>query len=257
MASDARHETGKGTGAGSARGDGAAVRVYDELRREIISFERAPGSVLSRATLEKQYAVSQTPIREALQMLDQDGLVQVFPQSRTVVSRIDVQQLNETHFLRVAVEVEVAWRLAVSPNEDVVSRARAIVQMQKALLGDTEQSELFHDLDRTFHRTLFDGVGVGSIQKMLSRRLGHLLRCQQLDLPSKGKMAMIVSDHEAILNAIASGDQAAATEAVRRHLSGTINRVDTLRAKHPDFFTDGKTWPVWTSADWADTGSVE
>lgn len=252
MASDTGRDAVKVPG--GARGDGAAIRVYDELRREIISFERAPGSVLSRATLEKQYAVSQTPIREALQMLDQDGLVQVFPQSRTVVSRIDVQQLNETHFLRVAVEVEVVWRLAASPREDVVARARAILQMQKALMNDTDQPELFQDLDRSFHQTLFDAVGVGTIQKMLARRLGHLLRCQKLDLPSQGKMAMIVADHEAILNAIASGDQTAAAEAVRRHLSGTINRVDALRAAHPDFFTDGKTWPVLT---WAETGSDE
>ncbi|WP_323770847.1 GntR family transcriptional regulator [Antarctobacter sp.] len=254
MASDTGHERGKGTA--SARSDGAATRVYDELRREIISFERAPGSVLSRATLEKQYSVSQTPIREALQMLDQDGLVQVFPQSRTLVSRIDVQQLNETHFLRVAVEVEVAWRLAAAPRDDVIARARAIVQMQKALLGDIDQAELFHDLDRSFHKTLFDAVGVGSIQQILARRLGHLLRCQQLDLPSQGKMATIVADHEAILNAISVGDQVAATEAVRRHLSGTINRVDALRAQHPDFFTDGKTWPVWSTTDESNAGAA-
>lgn len=232
-----------------SRSDGAVARVYEELRREIISFERAPGAVLSRAKLEKQYAVSQTPIREALQMLEQDGLIQVFPQSRTQVSRIDVQQLNETHFLRVSVEVEVVWRLAAAPPPDMVARARAIVQMQQALLDGVGQAEMFNDLDRSFHKTLFDAVGVGSIQRILARRLGHLLRCQQLDLPSKGKMATIVADHEAILTGISSGDQEAATHAMRRHLSGTINRVEALRVQHPDYFTDGETWPVWTTAN--------
>ncbi|MBV6634365.1 MAG: GntR family transcriptional regulator, partial [Mameliella sp.] len=160
------------------------------------------------------------------------------PKSGTVVNRIDVDQLYETQFLRIAVETEVVRRLALAPQPTILARARAIVRMQETLVGDTEQMGMFNELDRAFHRTLFAGVGMTNLQQMLVRRMGHLLRCQRLDLPSEGKMADIVDHHKRILAGIEAGDAEAATEAMRSHLSGTISRLDVLRARFPDHFSD-------------------
>lgn len=225
------------TGQGGVAAVSAAQRVYDALRRQIIGLEMPPGTVLARNELTLRFGVSQTPIREALQKLEQDGLVRIYPQSRTVVRRIDVKQLYETHFLRVAVECEVVRRLAAAQRPDVIKRARAIVQMQNALVGDIAQMDMYNDLDRTFHQTLYRGVGVGAIQELVGSKLGHLARCQRMELPKKGKMADIVEAHTAILDAIESGDPEAADQAMRRHLSGTISRVDDLRAERPEYFT--------------------
>ena len=82
----------------------APDRVYSELRARILAFDLPPGTTLSRADLAEAHGVSQSPIREALQRLRDEGLVLIYPQSRTVVSRIDMRQLFETQFLRVAVE---------------------------------------------------------------------------------------------------------------------------------------------------------
>ena len=69
----------------------AAPQVFDRLRSMIISLALPPGSALSRAALAGQFGVSSTPIRDALMRLDEEGLVEVFPQYATVVSRIDVR----------------------------------------------------------------------------------------------------------------------------------------------------------------------
>lgn len=214
----------------------AAQRVYEALRSEIVGFVHPPGAVLSRADLASRFAVSQTPVREALQMLEQDGLIRIFPQSRTLVTKIDVPRLKETHFLRVATEVEIVRQLAQQPATDVTRRARALLKMQAALAGDLDQADLFDQIDRQFHRTFFDAVGVGALQDMLARSLGHLARCQRLDLPSQGKMQTIIRDHSAILDAIEAGDVSEATAAMRRHLSGTISRVGDLQRAYPDYF---------------------
>ena len=218
----------------------AAQRVYEVLRQEIISLALPPGTVLSRPDLSERFGVSQTPIRDALQKLEQEGLVRIQPQSKTLVRRIDIKQLFETHFLRVSVECEVVRRLAQNPHDYVVKRARAIVDMQKALVGQVEQMDMFNQQDRMFHRTLFDGAGAGSIHDLLAGKTGQLARCQRLDLPKKGKMATIIADHTAILDGIESGNPEMAAAAMRQHLSGTIQRVETLRAEHPDFFTQNE-----------------
>lgn len=219
----------------------APDRVYADLRARIIGFDLPPGTTLGRGDLAATYGVSQTPVREALQRLEQDGLIRIYPQSRTVVSRIDVRQLNETQFLRVAVETEVVRRLAALPDRtEVVRRARALVQMQQVLADGGQEMDMFSELDRSFHLLLFRAVGMASLHGMLVSRLGHLYRCQRLELPREGKMQDIVRAHGAVLEALTAGNPDAAAEAMRRHLSGTITRIQGLRRDFPDYFTDGE-----------------
>src|SRR5258706_5427538 len=92
----------------------AAPQVFERLRGMIISLALPPGSPLSRAALAGQFGVSSTPIRDALMRLEEEGLVDVFPQYATVVSRVDVRLAQQAHFLRQAVELEIVRALAVT-----------------------------------------------------------------------------------------------------------------------------------------------
>src|SRR5260370_41961396 len=83
----------------------AAPQVFERLRGMIISLELPPGSPLSRAALAAQFGVSSTPIRDALMRLEEEGLVDVFPQYATVVSRVDVRLAQQAHFLRQAGQI--------------------------------------------------------------------------------------------------------------------------------------------------------
>src|SRR5947207_10247095 len=69
----------------------AAPQVFERLRGMIITLALPPGSALSRAELAAQFGVSSTPIRDALMRLEEEGLVDVFPQYATVVSRVGVR----------------------------------------------------------------------------------------------------------------------------------------------------------------------
>src|ERR1700736_7004311 len=94
----------------------AAPQVFERLRGMIISLELPPGSPLSRAALAGQFGVSSTPVRDALMRLEEEGLVDVFPQHATVVSQIDVGRAQQAHFLRQALELEIVRLLAASSD---------------------------------------------------------------------------------------------------------------------------------------------
>src|SRR6185312_1845819 len=68
----------------------AAPQVFEHLREMILSLELPPGMHLSRADLASRFGVSQTPVRDALLRLGEEGLVDIFPQHATVVSAIDL-----------------------------------------------------------------------------------------------------------------------------------------------------------------------
>ncbi len=215
-----------------------ASRVYEDLRQRIVEMTLPPDTTLARTDLSKEYEVSQTPIREAMQRLEQDGLVKIFPQSRTVVTRIDITQLFEAHFLRVALESETVRQLALDASPELLTRLQTIIQMQEALVDSPSEVLLFNELDEAFHQTMFNSVNQPGLHELAKTKSGHLSRARHLDLPKDGKGRNIVQGHREILQAIKDGDPEKSQSAVRKHLTGTVARIGLLRKEHPDYFRD-------------------
>ncbi|MEC9344219.1 MAG: GntR family transcriptional regulator [Pseudomonadota bacterium] len=222
----------------------AAARVYAHLRERIISLDLLPETVLSRAELAKEHGVSQSPVREAIQKLEQEGLVASYPQSRTLVTRINVRQAREAQFLRLGIELEVARTLARKPSPDLLLPSTRILRMQKMSGEDRDISE-FTALDRLFHLSLFQAAGVSSLWHVVSDRSGHIDRLRRLNLPDPGKIAAVLDAHERILSAIAQGDLEQVEKNVREHLSGTLASLPKIRDSHPAYFEDsGEDMPA-------------
>src|SRR5215217_7354505 len=122
------------------RGRQAAPQVFERLREAIIHLDLSPGTTLSRATLATQFGVSSTPIRDALMRLEEEGLVDVFPQYATVVSRVDVGRAEQAHFLRQALELEIVRLLAEQHDDALVIRLDHTIALQQqfAKAGDFE-----------------------------------------------------------------------------------------------------------------------
>jgi DNA-binding GntR family transcriptional regulator len=215
----------------------AAPQVLDHLRVRIVALDLPPGMVLSRADLAATYGVSQTPVRDALMRLEEEGLVDVFPQHQTVVSRIDIHAAQQAHFLRRAVELEIARCLAAAPDAELVQRLRGLIARQRAALAAGHFGDLAAD-DQAFHREMYAAAGVPQLWDDVRRRSGHIDRLRRLHLPVEGKGAAIVRDHARITDAIARGDAEGAQRRVREHLSGTLSQLDAIRARHPDFVTN-------------------
>ena len=196
-----------------------------------------PDTVLSRSDLAAKFNVSQTPLREALQKLESEGLVDIYPQSRTVVTRIDPVQIREAHFLRLAVETEAVRRLADLADPTLIGRLKTLIALQEALAGNPDELPAFQELDELFHQTLLAGAGQPGLYALLRSRSGHLNRLRRLDLPGEGKIRHILLGHHAIVAAVEAHDPQAAQDAIRAHLSQTLSRLDFLREQHPQFFT--------------------
>ncbi|MBB4124014.1 GntR family transcriptional regulator [Martelella radicis] len=213
----------------------AAARVYQGIRARIILLELEPHSNLVRGEIADSFGLSQSPIREAINRLEQEGLVLSYPQSRTVVSRIDVDHARETQFLRVALELEVVRALTLSGQPELLGPARRILALQK-MAGEDRDINEFTSLDRLFHFSLAEAAGVVSLYQHLVTRSGHIDRLRRLNLPDPGKMASVIRHHEAILAAIGTGNLEEAQGVLREHLSGTLAAVAQIREQFPQYF---------------------
>lgn len=219
------------------RGRQAAPQVFDVLRERILTLSLAPGTVLSRTALMDEFGLSQTPIRDALMRLAEEGLVEVFPQHATVVSAIDLTLARQAHFLRCSIELEVVRVLALKRERDFVAGLTLNLARQQAAQA-VDDVDGFAALDHAFHRDLYETAGVPELWTLVRSRSGHIDRLRRLHLPVPGKTAAIVVDHRAVVDAIAAGDPDGAQRAMRRHLSGTLSQIEAIRERHPDYVRD-------------------
>ena len=212
----------------------AAPQVFEKLRDLILSLDLAPGTVLSRGDLADAFGLSQTPIRDALSQLRDEGLVDIFPQHTTAVSRIDIAAARQAHFLRRSLELEIVHELAGRADAALIDRLQAHIDVQHANLGP-ERYQRFIAADQAFHREMHEAAGVAHLWELEQRYSGHVDRLRRLHLPEAGKAERVLGDHQRIVDAIAAQDVAGAQAALRAHLSGTLSQVDEICRRYPDY----------------------
>lgn len=213
-----------------------AAQVFEVLRAQIIGLQLAPGTPLSRPALAEGFGVSQTPVRDALQRLEQEGLVIIHPQSSTIVSPIDIGQARETQFLRTALECELARAITAAHGEADLRPAELILDEMEMIWTKHHDPAAFRPKDQAFHLALFRAAGRERLWELVVQRSGDIDRLRNLHLTTDGKATQILRDHRDILTALKAGDGKTADKAVRRHLSGTLAAVEEIRAEHPQFF---------------------
>ena len=212
----------------------AAPQVFEQLREMITSISLPPGAMLSRAALAEQFGLSLTPIRDALMRLHEEGLVDVFPQHATVVSRIDVKLAQQAHFLRQSLELEIVRMLALEHDPRLIGKLNATIMLQQqfAKAGDFAN---FSATDNEFHRQLYAAADKQELWALVRSRGGHIDRLRRLHLPTPGKAQDIVRHHKLITKAIAARDATAAQDCVRAHLSGTLGYLPKIRSRFPEY----------------------
>lgn len=195
-------------------------RVRDSIREAIIDGRLAPGSLHSVQSLASSFAVSRTPVREALIDLEGRGMVE-FERNRGVrILQTSIHDLEEILALRILLEVPAAHRAAEQATEETASALSDELQaMRRAARDRDEVTMMAHD--RRFHEIINEASGnsrlaayVDSLRDLILTR-GASTVGRSRDLPA------IVREHEAVIAAIEANDPAAAAAAMKAHLVNT------------------------------------
>ena len=128
-------------------------QIYQFLLNAIVTVRLSPGIGLKEKEVIKRLGVSRTPIREALLRLEDEGLVQIFPQSGTYVSKIKIEAVLESQFIREALECSVARYAARNRNDELLESLSRKLEDYETALNDDEV-KLMYEKDEEFHRTL-------------------------------------------------------------------------------------------------------
>lgn len=216
------------------RGTGRQV-VYETLRARILLAELPPGAALSENEVATSLGVSRTPVREGLALLEQEGLVKVFPKVGTFVSRVDPAEVAEAQFLRESVELAALRSLSSQPTEAQLQMLKENLAQQRVIARRGE-NQAFFQLDEDFHRGLMELSGHGASWRTITQAKGHLDRARMVGIRNLPILDHLIDEHETIFNSIQAGDVNEAADHLRAHLRTVFTDLETLRARAPELF---------------------
>jgi GntR family transcriptional regulator, rspAB operon transcriptional repressor len=194
-------------------------RIYVELRRAIIMGRRPPGAKIDIREIAGHYGTSITPIREALQMLHQEGLVTIRPHSGYLVTQLTLKQLRDLFELREILELAAVERAARRITEKQIDELEGVYQ---GYTGDDDESyDRYTAENRRFHCLIAQATG----NQELVQQLGHLHdRLARFMVARRAGEAMQQS-HDRIVEALRSGDADGARQALLDELADTREYV--------------------------------
>ena len=182
--------------------------IYVELRRSIIMRHLKPGERFDVEALAQQYKTSVTPVRDALQMLSQDGLVNIKPRSGYFVARTTLKQLRDLLDLRHVLEVAAIERAAVKITQEQIAELRAV---HAGYTGDDDESyDRYTDENRKFHYYLAKASGNNELTQLMGRLHDRL--APFMVMRHGGRTQEIT--HKRITDALEAHDADAAKEAL-------------------------------------------
>jgi DNA-binding GntR family transcriptional regulator len=195
-------------------------RAADALRRAIVDGRLLAGELYSVARLADRLGVSRTPVREALLLLERQGMVR-FERNRGVrVLKTSAHDLDEVFQLRLLLEVPAARRAAELVGERELSALEAELDAMRAQVRPADEAA-FMAHDQRFHELLLSAAGNRRLVGIVAGLRAHV-RFQGASTVGRGRdLRAILDEHVRILDALRAGDPDAVAEAMRAHLAHT------------------------------------
>ena len=194
-------------------------KIYQELKTAILSGAIAPSTVLSQNELARQYDVSRSPVRDALRLLEQEGLVQLVPKVGALVKADDFSDAVDVTEIRSVLEGYVARQLAHAVTYEDVKILRDSLDLVRESV-EAEDIEAFYHRERAHHDKLVAMVRNKRLARVIEGLVDPLCnRAYAAYVRSSPEASRVMyEEHLAILGAIEEGDGSRAEALMRKHI---------------------------------------
>lgn len=192
--------------------------VFETLREAILKGVLSPGQHLMEMQLAYQLGVSRTPVREAIRMLELEGLVNMVPRKGARVAAISEKSLCDVLEVRRALE-ELSVRLACTrmEREDLEKLDSINQQFIRACQGDDVVQ--IARIDESFHAVIYEAADNAKLLQLLNQMQNQMYRYRIEYIKMKERRQILVEEHKKIIHSLARRDADVAAEATRTHIA--------------------------------------
>ncbi len=194
------------------KGESLTAQAYLVLERELVTLRLGPGQMLTEATLIDRLGVGRTPVREAIQRLAWEGLLEIRPRSGIRVADLDPADFAKVLEVRRGVE-EVLAKSAARYASSADDEAFQFVEQQMKMASQEDDVDLFLDADKAFDIVLARAAANPFAARLAAPLQTHSRRFW-FRLKRPDSLGKTVAKHVALIDAIVSRDEASAVKCV-------------------------------------------
>jgi len=219
------------------RDGNASTRVAEGIRDGIVLGTYPPGIRLRQEEIAERFGASRVPVREALKLLEAEGLVTLVPNAGAWVSKLTLAECEEVYQARERLEpLLIRYSMPSLTPRDVIELAELAQQMT-----ETDDVAEFLALDRTFHMLSYSGAETLMLSDLVTRlwNTTQPYRRAYTLMIDDHSQRIVHDEHHLLVTALREGDAESAERTVENH----IRRTRRLLAAHPEIFTDASASP--------------
>ncbi len=199
--------------------------AFRHIRTYLLNGELAEGERLTEESVAQRLGISKSPVREAFNRLEADGLIRIEPRRGVYLRTFSVKEIEDLYDFREALEVHAVRHARITPE--------LIADLQENLARHAEYHAArdrsnYIAVDIQFHAAIAAATGNAMLGQALERLQDQLsiLRRKTFDLSS----SKAVAAHQAITTALAAGDREAAAAVMQRHIRETCVQLTSFIA---------------------------
>ena len=201
--------------------------VFNTLREAILKGDLKPGERLMELQLASKLGVSRTPIREAIRMLEQEGLAVTTPRKGAEVAKMTLKDMEDVLEIRDALD-ELAVRIACQKISD--EQLRQLEDMKELFEKSTQTGNVkkIAEADVTFHDVIYEATGNPKLVTLLNNLREQVYRYRVEYIKDPKNYPTLIAEHEAILESLKTRDVKNAVEAMHVHVANQAEAVKTV-----------------------------
>ena len=203
------------------------TKAYEYIKKSIVDGTMMFNKIYSETGLAQELGISRTPVRDAVHMLYQEGLVDVIPNKGFVLHKLNEQDVMETYEVRSAIEGYCVRKLALEKDEqrkdEILDSLYRSIAVQQSIYENGGSIERFVDEDHNFHCLLVQNSKNDAFIDIFSNYMHWIKKLASYALAKDGRMEQTLSEHWMILNAISGGDGQAAYDALLYHMRSPLD----------------------------------
>lgn len=193
------------------------ARVY--ILEDIIQCRLRPGEMIQLSGLAEKYGMSKTPIREALTLLQLEGLIEAIPYKGYLIRPIDIDEIYEIYFMRQLLEGAAAELAAKNITEDELERLGSLKAPQTMVM-----TLEYDNYCRTFHRIVAEASRLTRLAEAVMRTYNDMRRLQYAGI-GRPRPEVITIEHDEIVDALRTGNPEQARTAMVDHIRNIRERA--------------------------------
>ena len=194
--------------------------VYHSIRSAILKGDLKPGDRLMEMHLAQQLGVSRTPIREAIHMLEEEGLTISIPRKGAHVAGLTLKDMEDIFEIRKVLEVFALEKICKDVSPDAVVKMRFALKIYKEAMSSGEIEALV-DKDADFHGTIYEATSNHRLHGFVTQLRELLARYRWEVLQSNLTWEKTYDEHKEIVDAIEAHDFERAKKAAIDHITTT------------------------------------